>query len=740
MLLDLVNKFAAARLSNDANQSAWLIGEVAKSWPGVAKLMQVVEAGYGNPQDINPASLPQSIAHPLFARITRVLRLDCEFQQGLRQQVVLKDDQGGQKSFDRQDWNTSPDLLGTRIQGYLLMGMADPLAQTLEILAESDHHAQIPNFIPADLGRSILGLLTASHPQILAQAGKILFSPTVSPQANLQGKLQLKRAVDQWLEEVSGEALDQRIGFLNSKLLTLADGTQLTPETAHQIVAFFGKTSDLSHVGQALMDRLQQMHPDDASVQFWYQRSQVANTLDKQIQPLLRVWRGTMEQQQTLSLATRSAYHAPFAGISRAEEAELLGHLAQTLPAPRKSFAYPKPVEAPIKVAFVSSHTANHGISHVLHQCVGHLGEAGIEYAVVNYGLVKDEDVYQRQIFKHAAQVLTIETSNIHLDFSDLSDEKIVQAQSFVTDYDADALIYLDGFMDLQLLTLLAQRPSPLNLYWIGHGGNLGLDFIDYIISDSFVADPENRDFGLEREIRLPSTFVTSGPFDFDRTMTKADFGFDEDCILINAFNSHIKVDETFLDAVSQVLDALPKAIIWFNNASQSATVWRISRYLESKGIDESRFRFADRLNPKAAHYSRLHVSDFAMDTFHVNMASGALDNMWAELPVVTLPGETFYNRICGSFNKAIGLEQLNAFSFDDYVEKAIKLGSNQDRLATIRAHLREHKGQTSMFDGQKFALELAAGLRAAVERSRQGQAPKTMEIPPVFANIPELT
>ena len=113
---------------------------------------------------------------------------------------------------------------------------------------------------------------------------------------------------------------------------------------------------------------------------------------------------------------------------------------------------------------------------------------------------------------------------------------------------------------------------------------------------------------------------------------------------------------------------------------------------------------------------------------------------MWAELPVVTLPGETFYNRICGSFNQAIGLEQLNAFSFDDYVEKAINLGSNSDRLSTIRAHLREHKGQTSMFDGQKFAQELAAGLRAAVERSRRGLPPETMAIPPVFEKIQELT
>lgn len=741
MLIDLVNKFAAARLSNDTNRTASLIDEVAASWPGIAKLMQVVEAGQGDPKVIHPASLPKSIAKPLFARMSRILSIDCEFQQGQRQNVMLADDQGNQKSFDRHDWDTSPALLSNRAQVYLRMGMAVPLIQTLEKLAEPDLHSQLPDFIIAELGQSFLGILSAPYPPLLAQTGKILFNPAISAKASRQAKSLLIHTIELWLAEVSGETLDQRIEFLSSRLQTLADGTKASPEAAHQLIGLFGKTSDLSHVGQALIDRLQEMHPDHLPVQFWYQRSEIAHKLDKQIQPMLQVWRDSMRQPlETVSLATRAAYHAPFAGVSRAEEAELLSQLAQILPAPKKPFASTKPVDAPIKIAFVSAHTANHGISHVLHQCVGHLGGHGIEYAVVNCGKVEAEDVYQQRIFEHAARVLNVQSNYTSLDFSNLSDQKIEQAQSFITDYDADALVYLDGFMDLPFLNLVAQRPCPLNLYWIGHGGNLGLDCMDYIISDSFVADPDNRDFGLEREIRLPTTFVTSGPFDFDRTMTKADFGFDEDCILINAFNSHIKVDEAFLDAVVHVLDALPKAVIWFNNATQTATVWRISRYLESKGIQENRFSFASRLNPKAAHYARLHVSDFAMDTFHVNMASGALDNMWAELPVVTLPGETFYNRICGSFNQAIGLEQLNAFSFDDYVEKAINLGSNSDRLSTIRSHLREHKGQTSMFDGQKFAQELAAGLRAAVERSRRGLPPETMAIPPVFEKIQELT
>jgi protein O-GlcNAc transferase len=285
---------------------------------------------------------------------------------------------------------------------------------------------------------------------------------------------------------------------------------------------------------------------------------------------------------------------------------------------------------------------------------------------------------------------------------------------------------------------LLMLRLSPINIYWIGHGGNLGLDFIDYIINDSFTADQAVTDIELEKEIRLPSAFATSGVFEFDNTLSKTDFGFAEDAIVINAFNNHMKINNAYLDALVCVLVAAPKAVIWFNEANKRDTVWKISNYLKTKGIDDSRYVFASRVEPKSKHYARLHVSDFAMDTFTVCMASGTLDNMWAELPVISMPGDRYTNRTAGSFNHVMGLDCLNASSIEEYVKLAIELATSPDKLARLKHHLKTYKRQTSMFDGAKFAKEVAAGLHAAVARSRQDFKPADIDVPLIFEPIPK--
>ncbi|MGA0234663.1 MAG: hypothetical protein ACO3NE_03650, partial [Alphaproteobacteria bacterium] len=299
---------------------------------------------------------------------------------------------------------------------------------------------------------------------------------------------------------------------------------------------------------------------------------------------------------------------------------------------------------------------------------------------------------------------------------------------------------HLDGYMNSRLMDLMIRRPCPLNIYWVGHGGNIGLDFFDYIINDPFTADPQEYDFELEKEIRIPSAFATSGVFEFDESLTKADFGFADHTILINAFNNHIKINKPYLDAAARVLKAVPNAVLWFNESRRVNSVWAISNYLRSIGIDDSQYFFAGRLEPKAKHYARLYVSDFALDTFTVSMASGALDNIWAELPVISMPGDKFTNRTAGSFNRTLGLDYLNTNSVDEYVDLAIELATNPEKLARLKAHMRTYKRQTSMFDGAKFAKEVAAGISAAVARSREGLPPANIDVPPIFDPIPKFS
>ena len=94
-----------------------------------------------------------------------------------------------------------------------------------------------------------------------------------------------------------------------------------------------------------------------------------------------------------------------------------------------------------------------------------------------------------------------------------------------------------------------------------------------------------------------------------------------------------------------------------------------------------------------------------------------------------SLVGENYTSRICGSFNKTIGLESFNVETLEEYVAKAVDLVREPRILAQAREHLLTKKTESSLFNGGAFAGGLCAGLKLAIERSRRGEAPKHLDV-----------
>ena len=73
-------------------------------------------------------------------------------------------------------------------------------------------------------------------------------------------------------------------------------------------------------------------------------------------------------------------------------------------------------------------------------------------------------------------------------------------------------------------------------------------------------------------------------------------------------------------------------------------------------------------------------------------------------VPVITVPGETFASRHSLSHLSTIGLTELVARDQDNYVELAVGLANDTDRLAQLRATLREKMACSPTCDSKKFA------------------------------------
>ena len=110
-----------------------------------------------------------------------------------------------------------------------------------------------------------------------------------------------------------------------------------------------------------------------------------------------------------------------------------------------------------------------------------------------------------------------------------------------------DVLIDLMGHTHPSRPGVLAQRPAPLQLHYLGFPGPLGCRFIDGVIADGWLIPPEQEAGYGDRIHRLPWGFVSSPPQmeddqqalpdSPDQPTTRASLGLNPEQVVLACFN-----------------------------------------------------------------------------------------------------------------------------------------------------------------------------------------------------------
>ncbi len=96
-------------------------------------------------------------------------------------------------------------------------------------------------------------------------------------------------------------------------------------------------------------------------------------------------------------------------------------------------------------------------------------------------------------------------------------------------------------------------------------------------------------------------------------------------------------------------------------------------------------------------------------------------------VPVITLVGESFHQRLSYTMLMNCGLEEFCTFTAGDFVDRAVELAGDRDRLLAWRHGLREVMRQSPLCDEERFLFEFQEmlgqvadlhGLRAAPARA----------------------
>lgn len=188
------------------------------------------------------------------------------------------------------------------------------------------------------------------------------------------------------------------------------------------------------------------------------------------------------------------------------------------------------------------------------------------------------------------------------------------------------------------------------------------------------------------------------------------------------SFNNSYKITPIIFDKWMRILQTVDESVLWLLEAN-STVPGNVRREAERRGVSGDRLVFAKR-QPLAEHLARHRLADLFLDTPFCNAHTTASDALWAGLPVLTCPGETFASRVAASLLEAIGLRQLIATSLDDYIAIAIAIAHDPDRLARLKADLAAKRSSAPLFDTERYTRNLEAAFFEMWERQQRGEPP----------------
>lgn len=286
-----------------------------------------------------------------------------------------------------------------------------------------------------------------------------------------------------------------------------------------------------------------------------------------------------------------------------------------------------------------------------------------------------------------------------------------------------DILVDIKGFTEHARPGIAALRPAPVQVSYMGFPATMSADFIDYFVVDRYVVPSSQRAHYGEALAFLPDTYYANDRRRGDaEPVTRAEAGLPPEGVVFCCFNQGYKILPDTFRRWMRIMAEVPGSVLWLLETNRWAKE-NLRREAEAQGIEAGRIVFAPRL-PAARHLRRVAVADLFLDTLPYNAHTTATDALWAGVPLLTLPGETFASRVAGSLLRALDLQDLIATSEDEFHRMAVGLATDPRRRAELRQRIRDNRDRTALFDTPRFTRNLEEAYRRMWARYEVGEGP----------------
>ena len=375
-----------------------------------------------------------------------------------------------------------------------------------------------------------------------------------------------------------------------------------------------------------------------------------------------------------------------------------------------------------IRIAYLSADFRTHPVASLIAGLFEHHDRSRFEVSAISFG-PNDRSAMRARLeagFEH-----------FH-DVHDLGDQDVAKLLAKIN---TDIAIDLNGHTQGARLGILAFRPAPVQVSYLGFPGTTGARFVDYLIADRVVVPAEQQCFFSEKIVYLPHSYqvndsvrkIAAVPDRRAAGLPDLPGGSAGNGFVFCSFNNNWKITAPVFAIWMRLLTAVPGSVLWLieDNAGASGNLRRAAA---AHGVDPDRLVFAPRV-PEAEHLARHQLADLFLDTLPYNAHTTTSDALWAGLPVLTCLGKAFPGRVAASLLSAANLSELVTGSPAEYEAMALELAHDRARLQALRKKLEDNRLSVALFDTGRFARNIERAYMHMWEIARRGEPPQNFTI-----------
>lgn len=303
------------------------------------------------------------------------------------------------------------------------------------------------------------------------------------------------------------------------------------------------------------------------------------------------------------------------------------------------------------------------------------------------------------------------------------------QAADLIVKDRIDVLVDLNGLTEGTRHGIMAWRPAPVQIAYLGYPGTVGGRFVDYVIGDDYTVPEGAESVFPEKIIRIPPSYQINDYLAryLPPAPSRTQLALPQGVPVIGMFNNVNKVGPVVWQTWMRVLQQVPDAVFWMLDPGDVAAKY-LKAAAEKAGVDVSRLVFAPKLK-QDKHLARLRLCDLVLDPWPYGGHTTTSDALFAGVPVVALQGTNFASRVSGGLLHAAGLGNLVMPSVDAYVQASVSLLKQAETLKRIKTQLLQKRDRLPVFDAITRTRQLEAAYVAAYQRSLKGLPPDHLRV-----------